>query len=243
MDQGTVRDVVSKDFRTATIFEKHSIDFCCHGNVTLEDACKKSGISTEEIQQELALLSSKKIDDGESFHTWELDYLADSIVRTHHKYVKEAIPVALAHLAKVVNKHGEHHPEVRSIQTRFQKVAEEMIRHMAKEEMVLFPYISSMVKHMQSGAKLERPQFGTIAHPIQMMETEHASAGDTMDSIRSESKGFTLPDDACATFRVTYEELKQFESDLHKHVHLENNILFPKAIEMERKLLISQHTE
>ncbi|MCX6120141.1 MAG: iron-sulfur cluster repair di-iron protein [Ignavibacteriales bacterium] len=242
MKQTTVRELVSEDFRSASVFEKHSIDFCCHGNVTLEEACAKSGISTKEIQQEIALLSSTEKTEGEDYNTWELDSLADYIVRTHHRFVKEAIPVTTAHLEKVVKKHGEHHPEVMRIQTWFQEVAEELIRHMAKEEIVLFPYIKTMVKHGHEGKMLDKPHFGTIANPIRMMEAEHEAAGNTLESIRRESKGFTLPADACATFQVTYEELKQFETDLHKHVHLENNILFPKAIDMERRLFALRQT-
>jgi regulator of cell morphogenesis and NO signaling len=239
MDQVTVRDLVIKDFRIASIFEKHSIDFCCHGNVSLEDACKKNGISTEAIQREVALLSPTTAEEGESFQTWELDSLADYIILTHHTYVKNAIPLLTGHLVKVGKKHGEYHPEVLQIQTNFQIIAEELTRHMAKEELVLFPFIKSMVRHMREGTPLERPHFGTIANPIRMMEAEHSAAGDTLESIRSASKGFTLPADACTTFRVTYEELLQFETDLHKHIHLENNILFPKSIELEKKLITS----
>jgi regulator of cell morphogenesis and NO signaling len=242
MNQTTVRELVSENFRTASIFEKHSIDFCCHGNITLEEACTKSGVSTEEIQKEIALLSSKDKNEGEDYHAWELDSLADYIVRTHHRYVKEAIPVTTAHLAKVASKHGEHHPEVVRIQFWFQEIAEELIRHMAKEELVLFPYIKTMVKRSPDGTMHEKPHFGTIANPIRMMEAEHEAAGNKLESIRTASKGFTLPADACATFRVTYEELQQFEADLHKHIHLENNILFPKALELEERLFTFRQT-
>jgi regulator of cell morphogenesis and NO signaling len=242
MKQTTVRELVSEDFRSASVFEKHSIDFCCHGNVTLEEACAKSGVSAEEILQEIALLSATKNNAGENYSTWELDSLVDYIVRTHHRYVKEAIPATTAHLATVAGKHGPRHPEVMRIQSWFQQVAEEMVRHMAKEEMVLFPYVKTMVKHMHDGTTFMRPHFGTIANPIRMMEAEHEAAGNTLESIRRESKGFTLPADACATFQVTYEELKQFETDLHKHIHLENNILFPKAIDLERRLFALRQT-
>jgi len=238
MKETTVKDLVSEDFRTAAIFEKHSIDFCCHGNVALEDACAKSGITLDVVQKEIDLLPPLVIRDGENYQGWELDALADEIVRTHHRYVRDSIPVISAHLEKVVHKHGEHHPEVHQIQGWFLEVAEEMIRHMAKEEMVLFPYIKSMAQNNRNGTAQEKPHFGTIANPIRMMEAEHVNAGSKTESIRLASGGYTPPADACATFRVTYEELKQFEVDLHKHVHLENNILFPKAIQLEQQLII-----
>jgi regulator of cell morphogenesis and NO signaling len=240
MNHTTIREIVSEDFRTASIFDKNSIDFCCHGNITLEEACTKNGISAEEIQKEIALLSSVKGDDNENYNTWELDVLAEYIVRTHHQYVKAAIPAITAHLEKVVRKHGDHHPEVKRIQLWFHEVAEELIRHMTKEEMVLFPAIKTMVKNMPAGSMFERPHFGSIANPIRMMEAEHVAAGNTMESIRAASSGFTVPADACTTYRITYEELKQFEADLHKHIHLENNILFPKAIALEQQLMMSR---
>ncbi len=240
MEQTTVRDIVAGDYRTASIFEKYSIDFCCHGNVSLDEACRKSGTSLDEIERELAALAVSDVSEGEAYNTWDLDFLVEYIVRTHHRYVREAIPAIDAHCDKVVRKHGDRHPEVAKIQSAFKKVAEEMTRHMAKEEMVLFPYIKAMVSHAQNGTPLQRPHFGTIANPIRMMEAEHESAGNTFDEIRSISNGYSLPADACTTFGVTYKELRQFETDLHKHVHLENNILFPKALKLEQKLMGSQ---
>jgi iron-sulfur cluster repair di-iron protein len=240
MEQTTVRNIVAEDFRTASIFEKHSIDFCCHGNVALEEACEKSGAAVGEVRAELALLSSADKNKEEAYDTWELDRLVDHIVQTHHRYVKEAIPVILTHTGKVALKHGERHPEVMQIQGWFRELGEEMTRHMAKEEMVLFPYIKAIVKSQRDGIQLPRPHFGTIQNPIRMMEAEHETAGNKLESIRSTSHDFTLPPDACATFSVTYQELERFESDLHKHVHLENNILFPKAIQLERQLIGSQ---
>ena len=239
MKQRTVRALVSEDYRTASIFEKYSIDFCCHGNVTLEEACSKSGISVEDIQQEINRLPSTEKNDGQNYDAWELDYLAEYIIRTHHRYVKETIPVVLSHLAAVVHAHVSRHPEVKNIQMMFQEVAQELIRHMAKEELVLFPSISAMVQCLRTGNALAKPAFGTIENPIRMMEAEHETAGSALESIRTMSKGFTLPADACTTFRLTYEELMRFETDLHKHVHLENNILFPKAIALEQHLIPS----
>ncbi len=237
MEQTTVRQIVAGDYRTASVFEKYSIDYCCHGNVSLDEACRKNGVSIDEIERDLAALAVKNENGSDAYDTWDLDFLAEYIVRTHHRYVRNAIPAIDAHCAKVVMKHGERHPEVARIYSAFKEVAEEMTRHMAKEELVLFPYIKAMVNHSQNGTPFQQPHFGTIANPIRMMEAEHESAGNAMDAIRTISNGFTSPADACTTFGLTYEELKQFEADLHKHVHLENNILFPKALKLEQNLM------
>jgi regulator of cell morphogenesis and NO signaling len=239
MKQTTVRELVSEDFRTASVFEKHAIDFCCHGNVTLEEACRNSGVSTEQVQQELEHLKSTEKGNRDDYSSWDLDFLAEYIVRTHHRYVKETIPMLTTHLEKVVHKHGSLHPEVQNIQRWFQEIAEELTRHMAKEELILFPYITRLVKAHQNDQNIEQPLFGSIVNPIRMMESDHEKAGHTMESIRTASKDFTAPADACTTFRVTYEELHSFDADLHKHVHLENNILFPKVIELERQMMSS----
>ena len=237
MENTTVREVVARDFRAASVFEKHSIDFCCHGNISLEEACSKSGATLKEIQNELAILSFSITNEGETYNTWDLDFLAEYIVRTHHRYVKESIPNISAHLEKVVKKHGEHHPEVIRINEFFREVAEELVRHMSKEELVLFPYIKTMVNSSKNNNPLARPHFGSITNPIRMMEAEHENAGKKLEAIYTLTNGFTIPADACATFEVTYKELNQFEADLHKHIHLENNILFPKAIVLEQQLV------
>ncbi len=240
MENTTVGKIVAKDFRAASIFEKHSIDFCCNGNISLEEACKKNNTSFEQVQKELELLPASDTSEMGAQDTWDLDFLTEYIVQTHHRYVKEAIPVISAHCAKVDKKHGERHPEVVHIHKLFEEIAEELTRHMMKEELVLFPYIKSMVESSQKRTVLQRPHFGTIANPIKSMEAEHQEAGNKVEMIRLASNGFSLPEDACATFGVMYDELKQFEKDLHKHVHLENNILFPKAILLEKELMSSQ---
>jgi regulator of cell morphogenesis and NO signaling len=240
MEETTVRDIVAEDYRTASIFEKHSIDFCCHGNIGLEQACNNSGVELGLITEELARLSSTDKKKEEAFETWDLDRLADYIVQTHHRYVKEAIPLITAHIDKVAAKHGEHHPKAKNIQGWFRELSEELTRHMAKEELVLFPYIRALVKSHRDGTEVQKPHFGSIQNPIRIMESEHAVAGNHLQSIRSASNGFTVPSDGCATYSVTYKELEQFESDLHKHIHLENNILFPKAILLEKQLASSR---
>ncbi len=172
----------------------------------------------------------------EQYYQWDLDFLADYIVNVHHKYVREIIPVISAHAEKIASKHGENHPEVISIANNFSIVYKDLKQHMMKEEQLLFPYIKYLVKTEKNAGIAEQPFFGTIKNPIQMMELEHESAGNLLGEIRNLTNEYTPPAEACNTFKVYYKELKDFEEDLHKHVHLENNILFPRAIELENKM-------
>lgn len=237
METTTVRSMVTKDFRSAAIFEKYSIDFCCHGNVSLDAACNEKGVPIEKVRADLALLLKDTSNNLDSFVSWELDKLADYIVQTHHSYVRSTIPTLLAHTDKIAAVHGERHAELLKIRDIFEGVGEEMAAHLLKEERVLFPFIKALAESARSGLPTQRPPFQTIQNPIRMMEAEHVSAGDGMGNIRVASRQYAVPTDACTTFRITYQELEAFEMDLHKHVHLENNILFPKAIELERQLL------
>jgi regulator of cell morphogenesis and NO signaling len=235
MEQPTVKSIVAEDFRTAAIFEKYSIDFCCHGNVALEEACKERGVSIDQVRADLGAIANEQNGERDSFDVWELDRLVDYIVNTHHQYIKSVIPNLLAHTKKVAAVHGERHGELLTMRDIFKNVAEEMTQHMMKEELMLFPYIKSLVKSARDSQPVPRPPFQTIQNPIRMMEAEHVSAGNGTDTIRTLSLSYAIPADACTTFRVTYQELEAFELDLHKHVYLENNILFPKAIVLEHK--------
>ncbi len=238
----TVGELVVKDFRTAAVFERYSIDFCCHGNVGLEEACRQRGVSVEQVRSDISVLGDSKEGTAESFDSWELDRLADYIIDTHHAFVRSSIPVLLGHTQKVASVHGGRHPELVDIRDTFAKVAEEMTRHMQKEEMMLFPYIKRLATATRTEAFVAIPPFQSIQKPVRMMESEHLSAGDGVERIRNQSLTYLVPADACATYRVTYQELDAFERDLHKHVHLENNILFPKAIELEQRVFAMSHS-
>lgn len=239
MEQETVRNIVAEDFRTAAVFEKYSIDFCCHGNVSLDEACKEHGVSVDEIRSELGSLAGQSDKVKDPFDSWELDRLADYIINTHHQYVKSAIQSLLTHTGKIALVHGERHGELLTIRDCFKNVAEEITQHMMKEELMLFPYIKALARSAREGTTVQRPPFQTIWKPIRMMEAEHESAGMGTETIRTLSSSYIVPQDGCTTYRVTYQELEAFEQDLHKHVHLENNILFPKAVILEEKLLQS----
>lgn len=230
----TIRSVVADDYRAAAVFERHGIDFCCGGNRPIADACRERGEDDRQVVAELeAALAPAQ--DQPRFTAWDLDFLATYIVNNHHAYVRQAVPTMQAHTRKVAEVHGDHHPEVREIAQRFDFVAAELTAHMAKEERVLFPYISGLAAAARGGEVPSAP-FGSIANPIAMMEAEHRNAGDQMAAIRELSAGFVTPPDACTTFKVTYQELQAFEADLHRHVHLENNILFPRALDLEGRL-------
>lgn len=235
MEPTTVKDIVLNDFRAAAVFERHGIDFCCKGGVSLESACAERGIDPAIVRRELEGLPAGE-DAQERPERWELDALAGHIVSKHHRYVRNILPSLLAHTAKVASVHGERHPEVVEIARLFEEVGAEMTSHMYKEEMMLFPYITMLAAAKRAGASAPRAPFGTIANPIRMMEAEHASAGGAMQRIRELSANYEPPADACTTYRVSYQELRQFELDLHAHVHLENNILFPGAMALEAAL-------
>jgi len=232
--ESTLRDVVAGDYRAATVFEKHGIDYCCGGARPLGAACRDAGVPAETLLAELAGLDAVPREDGRDYASMDPAALVDHIVATHHAYVRGAIPTILGHTAKVAEKHGERHPEMVEVARLFEGVAQEMTQHMMKEEQILFPYIKVLARQAASGCPAAPSPFGSVQNPIRMMEMEHESAGNAMARIRELTGGFTPPDDACTTYQATLGELDEFERDLHRHVHLENNILFPRAVEMER---------
>lgn len=232
----TIGEMVAKDYRKAEVFRKFGLDFCCGGNKSLQAACEKKGIDAGKVEEALREVDNTIPGVQQNFNTWELDFLADYITNTHHKYIAYAVPMLFEFSAKVARVHGDAHPETIEIADLFRDVAEELQLHMQKEENILFSYIKEMVAARRTGIACERPMFGTIKNPISMMEEEHLSAGGNMEEIHRLSNGYTPPADACSTFRVLYAKLNEFEMDLHQHIHLENNILFPKAIALESEL-------
>jgi regulator of cell morphogenesis and NO signaling len=232
----TIAEIVTNNFRTAAVFEKYGLDFCCNGKKTITEACSEKNIDNSAVVNELIDLTNENGHKDTKFNEWGLDFLIDYIVNNHHKYVIKMLPVISTHIQKVASKHGQNHPETIQIAKKFASVEQEMKHHMMKEERILFPHIKYLLKNKNEGLKVESPYFGTIKNPIAMMEKEHQSAGDEMYEIKSLTHNYKIPVDACNTFRVTLQELKEFEEDLHKHIHLENNILFPKALALENEL-------
>lgn len=235
--EATIGDLVTSDFRKAEVFKKFGLDFCCGGKKTLTKACKEKGLDVVQIEKELKEIDETPATSSQDYNNWELSFLAEYILNTHHKYVVQAIPVILEYTQKVARVHGERHPEAIEIAEEFIIVANELTGHMAKEENILFPYIKRIADAKKSGTTLEGSEFGTIQNPIKMMEMEHEMVGNVMENISRLANSYTPPADACTTYRLSYAKLKEFEDDLHQHIHLENNILFPKAIELEKELL------
>jgi regulator of cell morphogenesis and NO signaling len=174
---------------------------------------------------------------SQDYGSWDLDFLADFVVNTHHKYVNRTMPVIFEYTQKVARVHGDRHPEVIEIASEFLKVMDELNRHMMKEENILFPYIKELVAAQKSKSPVAAPAFGSIQNPIRMMEMEHEEVGNVMENINKLTSQYNPPADACTTFRLSFAALKEFEDDLHQHIHLENNILFPKAIQLEQELI------
>lgn len=232
-----IGELVAQDYRTASVFKKYGIDFCCQGNRTIKDACEKKKIDIQEVLNDLNKLTNAQPEGTVDYQSWPLDLLADYIEKKHHRYVEEKIQEIKPYLHKICSVHGERHPELFEINELFNAAAGELAMHMKKEELVLFPFIRKMQKAKQENIKLEAPHFGTVQNPIQMMMNEHTTEGDRFRKIEELSNNYTPPQDACNTYSVTFALLKEFEQDLHLHIHLENNILFPKAIKMEKSLI------
>lgn len=233
----SLKDIVTQDFHAAAVFEKYTLDFCCRGGKTIDEACRERGIEAAPVLDELETLKVQSQESSMRYGEWGVDLLIDFIVKNHHGYVTRMIPVLYAHTQKVASVHGVRHPEVIQIAARFDGIARDFQQHMQKEELVLFPFIKELARSKEGGQRATPPPFGSLQNPIQMMEAEHQAAGDEMRTIRELSGGYAPPGDACTTYRITYQELRDFEVDLHQHVHLENNILFPKAILLESELL------
>jgi regulator of cell morphogenesis and NO signaling len=226
----TVGEIVAADFRAASVFEQFGIDFCCGGRRSVSEACSTAAVDPASVRAALDALPPAGT-QGDDLTGWPVDRLIDHIVETHHAYIRDALPAIARRLAKLVEVHGQRHPELAQIAVSFDRIGRDLLQHMLKEEHVLFPYVRELARH---GPRIPSP-FGTVENPIRMMEREHRDAGDEMQVIRELSDGFQPPPSACTTYRVTFQELATFERDLHRHVHLENNVLFPKAVELEQR--------
>jgi regulator of cell morphogenesis and NO signaling len=227
----TVGEIVAADFRAAAVFDQFGIDFCCGGRQAFADACRSAAADPADVM--LALEALPPVDaDGSDVTQWRLDRLIDHIVSTHHHYVRSSMPTIRHYLAKLVEVHGARHPELARVAGCFDTIIRDLGQHMLKEEQVLFPYIRELAMTTVGGRHVPSP-FGTVENPIRMMEREHREAADELRIIRELTGGYAAPDDGCTTYTVCMSALARFERDLHRHVHLENNILFPKAVALE----------
>lgn len=220
----TLGQIVTKQHKAAFVFEKYNLDFCCKGKRSLVSACSEKGILLEDILNELNAQEEDNVEKT-TFEKMSATELIKHILRHHHFYVKEYGPAIKEHLDKVAFKHGDNYPWMQEVAANYAGVLNELLLHMQKEEILLFPRIERM----------EKSEPGTypvnfIAAPIGVMEAEHEVVGQYMEHIKKLTHNFSWPETACTTHQVSMLELKEFEENLHQHVHLENNILFPKAL-------------
>ena len=232
----TVREIAAECPASVRVFEQLGIDYCCGGKKSLQEACAAAQVP---LDQAVGLLQeAERGTPGPAPDSWlaaPLDALTAHIVQKHHAYVRQEIPRLQALLHKVVSKHAAVHPELSGIQQQFELLAQELTPHMMKEEYVLFPYIEQLVEARLSDGPLPGSCFGTVRRPIAAMAAEHDGAGDLLRELRRLSNHYAIPAGVCPTFAAVYRGLEEFEADLHQHIHLENNILFPRAIELEQE--------
>ncbi len=235
----TLASIVTNNHFTVPVLEKYHLDFCCKGKRTLAEACSEKGLSVETISEELERSTTEDRSTRMPFTSMNAEQLISYILIHHHFYVKQSMPTILGHLEKVAVKHGDRFPYMVEVFMLFKEINEEMTMHMQKEEMILFPRIKE-VEALANAKQNQNLPGGYINGPVHVMELEHEHAGDLLYKIRELTNTYTPPADACTTFKVCLAELKEFEEDLHRHVHLENNLLFPLAEKLLKKTIALQ---
>jgi len=231
----TLGEIATKDLRKAEIFKKYGLDFCCGGKKTVREACAEKGIDATKVEEELQSADKNPVMRPLPYNDWSLDFLADYIVNTHHSYVRKTIPELRMYAAKVARVHGAQHPELLTIHQLVEAICAELAEHMVKEEEVLFPFVKTLVSAKKLGEPKPKAGFGSVNNPVSMMEHEHEVVGKSLEQARMFSRNYAVPADACASYKLFFKMMEEFESDLFTHIHLENNILFPKAIQMEKE--------
>lgn len=230
----TIGQIVANDYRTAQVFEQYHIDFCCNGSQTIAEVTEAMQIDAEALLRALEQAIVSQVASDVDYQSWPLDILADYIVQTHHTYVEKNIGVIKPYLEKICHVHGVNHPELHTIKQIFERSAGELAGHQKKEEIIVFPFIKRLVHASQNNERLTLAR--SVEAPIDMLSDEHDAQGEAFKKIASLCNDYEPPVDACNTYRVSLELLREFQLDLHKHIHLENNILFPKAVELEKSV-------
>jgi len=225
----TIGEVVAEDYARAAVFKRLGMDFCCGGTRTVGAACEQAGVRIDLLEEALAG-ADRKAGGWPDPRGWDPAFLANYIVEVHHRYVRETLPVLVEFAHKVARVHGDSQPELHRIRDLVDELAAEMDLHMTDEEVNVFPQITSFLAARKAGTPTNG---GGLQGPITALEDEHEHAGDLMRQLRELSDGYAPPASACATYRATYAKLSEFEDDLHRHVHLENNVLFPQVLALE----------
>lgn len=230
----TLADVAAESLAAVRVLERHGLDYCCGGKQGFEESCEKKGLAPAAVMAEIVAARGGASEERD-WQSAPLDELARHIVATHHEYLKEELPAIGQRLERVLAVHGSKDPEtLGQLASAFSGLREELAMHLRKEEEVLFPYITQYGRAERRGERVPPVPFGSIAHPIQMMEYEHDDAGGALAEIRRLTNDYRAPDWACSTVLALWEGLRALEADLHQHIHLENNILFPRAIALEK---------
>lgn len=227
----TVGQIVAADYRTAEVFQRYGIDFCCGGDIALTQACAENNVDVNTVVRDLQQVF-KSAETREDYNQWGLDFLAEYIVNQHHAYAKQVIPQLNAFAEKVARVHGDRHPETREIAEVWLEMSSDMIRHMQREELQLFPHIKKLVRTKEEDGSVTPPTFDSTSDLISELQGDHDATGGNLARIESLSNRFTPPQDACNTYRALYASLQEFAAKTKEHIHLENNILFPRAIRL-----------
>ena len=237
--QKLIQEFVADDYKTAEVFSKYGIDFCCRGNRTIEDVCSQEQIDKDALLSDLASIAQTSTTQSIDYKSWPLDLLIDYIEKKHHRYVTEKSPVLNFYLNKIATVHGGRHPELFEIKELFKESAENLMSHMVEEEGMFFPYIKRMLEAKEKGTIPVKPEgHESVDSPIGKLMEEHDDEGVRHREIAKLSNNFTTPEDGCNTYKVAFEMLREFQDDLHLHIHLENNILFLEAKKLEDSLQV-----
>lgn len=237
----TVRSIVAADFRTAAVFHRHGIPFCCGGDRPLAEACRERGVAEDEVRDALARATTRRDRVVPQVDGWELETLTAYIVGHHHAHLRLMMPALAAHTRKVAASHGAARPELREVARIVEELVLDLTSHMAKEENILFPYIVALADPRRR--EPVSPPFADIEHPLRMMAAEHERALAAAAEMRRLTGAYTVPPDACTTYRVSLAELDAFERDLRTHVHLEEHVLFPRARALAERVGADVHGE
>jgi regulator of cell morphogenesis and NO signaling len=229
----TVGSIVTQNIGAAKILDRYGIDFCCGGSKTLVDACQEKNIRIDDLLEELTSMKQNNNELSPNFDAMKLDDLTHYIENFHHKYTSESILFINAHMNKLILAHGINHPDLEHIKMIFDDISDHLTIHMKREELMLFPYIQKIVRVGKDA--VGRSVFGEVEKPISGLMDDHEVEGERFRRLQNLTNYYTVPPDGCNTFKATYAAMKELETDLHIHIHLENNILFPKALALEKE--------
>lgn len=228
--------IVAEDYRAAAVFTRYGIDFCCKGGKNFQEACEQMNVDQAALAGDITAAMAHEAKSGDDVAEWPLDKLADHVETVHHRYVEERGPIIRKFLDKLCLVHGDRHPELLEVNKEFIACTGQMAMHMKKEELILFPFVRNLARSTRTGEPLKTPRFGSVEDPVRAMMADHNDEGERFERMRKLTNDFTPPADGCNTYAAAFNMLKEFEGDLHLHIHLENNIMFPGAIALEKRL-------